>query len=184
MGFENGVKKADIIRSEAKKSLTPGGIFILGQEQDRLEGGFVKQQRFIGEVCNFQMWDSVVDTAKLYAEKLKPGNVFDSPITYRYELKNGAGEAPDCWWKCNKKGGPCEYCGLGKACCRIGWDDAGCHSKGCNGYHCCATVPAREARPASGSGLEIVFSNIMIQKRPGLRLCQSVCSKKDHWSSM
>ena len=34
-----------------------GGSWILGQEQDAIEGKFDKNQRFIGKICDFQMWN-------------------------------------------------------------------------------------------------------------------------------
>merc|ERR1712228_675249 len=31
----------------------------------------------------------------------------------------------NCWWKCDKKSGPCNWCGGGK-CCRKMWGGDGC----------------------------------------------------------
>lgn len=46
----------------------------------------------------------------------------------------------DCWLKCNKTSGYCDWCGKGKACCRSGWSGP----KECTGaatlaYHSCVT---------------------------------------------
>ena len=53
----------------------------------------------------------------------------------------------DCWSQCNKKQGPCSWCGAKGRCCTMksGWTDK---SNGCDGYfggatgHQCAIKPS------------------------------------------
>ena len=81
-------------RGNKKGKLRAGGSFILGQEQDAVEGRFDKNQRFIGDLCHLQMWDRVLSATELEAlfkgQAVPPGNVFDYPPTYTYELRGGA----------------------------------------------------------------------------------------------
>jgi hypothetical protein len=44
-------------RGKLRGQLQAGGSLILGQEQDNVGGGFAQSQRFIGDLCNPQMWD-------------------------------------------------------------------------------------------------------------------------------
>ena len=37
-----------------------GGVLVLGQEQDELEGGFVVKQSFIGSLTAVEVWDHVI----------------------------------------------------------------------------------------------------------------------------
>ena len=72
-----------------------GGSWILGQEQDAIEGKFDKNQRFIGKICDFQMWNYGMNPEslkKLFLNdgSIKAGNVFNSPPSYSLEKKNGA----------------------------------------------------------------------------------------------
>jgi hypothetical protein len=64
-------------------------MFIIGQDQDKLGGGFDKSQRLIGDLCDLQMWDRVLSATEMKAlfegKAVKPGNVFDSTSTYSYK---------------------------------------------------------------------------------------------------
>ena len=83
---------------EKKNMATPirsGGSWILGQEQDTIEGKFDKTQRFIGKICDFQMWSYGMNPdslKKLFQNdgSVKPGNFFNSPPSYAFKKKNGA----------------------------------------------------------------------------------------------
>ena len=82
---------ATVITSKIPK----GASWVLGQEQDRRRGGFDASQRFIGNICHFQMWN--VGLTKEEAPRFfenpssfgKPA-VFDNPPSYKFELMNGA----------------------------------------------------------------------------------------------
>ena len=73
----------------------------VGQEQDRINGqnahpnSFETGERFIGEICNFQLWNygmSEESLKKLFLNdgSMQTGNVFDSPPSYTFEKKHGA----------------------------------------------------------------------------------------------
>jgi len=75
--------------------IRPGGSWVLGQEQDAKEGKFDKTQRFIGKICDFQMWNYGMNPGslkKLFAGSMKAGNFFNSPPTYKFVEKNGANQ--------------------------------------------------------------------------------------------
>jgi len=79
----------------AVSPIRPGGSWVLGQEQDDKEAKFDKKQRFIGSICDFQMWDYGMkedSLKKLFQNdgSVAPGNVFDSPPAYAFKKKNGA----------------------------------------------------------------------------------------------
>ena len=81
--------------SKIANPIRAGGSWILGQEQDQKEGGFQKNQRFTGKICDFQMWDYGMNEdslKKLFLNdgSVAPGNVFDSPPAYAFKKKNGA----------------------------------------------------------------------------------------------
>jgi len=47
----------------------------------------------------------------------------------------------NCWEGCNRRQGPCAWCGIGY-CCRKGWHGNGCNgSIGGGGYHACVSRP-------------------------------------------
>ena len=81
--------------SSAAGSIKKGGVWILSQEQDCMEGCFEESQRFIGKICNFQMWNYGMNqssTDKLFLNDglMDPGNIFDNPPSYTFEEKHGA----------------------------------------------------------------------------------------------
>jgi len=70
--------------------IRPGGSWVLGQEQDSKEGKFDKTQRFIGNICDFQMWNYGMNPKslkKLFRNdgSVAPGNYFNV-----FQKKNGA----------------------------------------------------------------------------------------------
>ena len=79
------------------RSITIGGTWVLGQQQDYEDGGFDDPDMLKGKVCGFQIWDF-----KMTKEQLKillssksslKGNIFDSPASYQYELRGNAKES-------------------------------------------------------------------------------------------
>ncbi|XP_075046908.1 neuronal pentraxin-2-like [Mixophyes fleayi] len=46
--------------------IKPGGIFILGQEQDTLGGRFDATQAFVGEITDFNMWSHILTPGEIY----------------------------------------------------------------------------------------------------------------------
>ncbi|XP_076854708.1 neuronal pentraxin-2b [Brachyhypopomus gauderio] len=59
--------------------IKPGGVLILGQEQDMVGGRFDAIQAFVGELCHFNMWDRVLKHVDISAmancSTYMPGNV-------------------------------------------------------------------------------------------------------------
>ncbi|XP_063680157.1 serum amyloid P-component-like [Bolinopsis microptera] len=47
------------------KALTAGGTFVIGQEQDRVGGGFDSTQTYIGNLYNINMWDRALTQAEI-----------------------------------------------------------------------------------------------------------------------
>merc|ERR1719348_664947 len=82
---------------KAEKSVTTfkipkGASWILGQEQDKRGGSFMADQRFIGNICDFQMWNVGLTKAgapDFFKNPLSIGKpaLFDSPPSYKLELK-------------------------------------------------------------------------------------------------
>ena len=85
-----------IAEKQVKKYvLVNGGAWVLGQEQDEVRGGFDPNQRVIGSICDFRMWNAGLDKNGVKEFFKKPDTItvdpiFDSPPTYRYEKQNGA----------------------------------------------------------------------------------------------
>ncbi|XP_073512422.1 neuronal pentraxin-2-like [Phyllobates terribilis] len=46
--------------------IKPGGVFILGQEQDTLGGRFDSTQAFVGEISDFDMWSHILTSGEIY----------------------------------------------------------------------------------------------------------------------
>ena len=82
---------------KAEKSVTTfkipkGASWILGQEQDKRGGSFVADQRFIGNICDFQMWNVGLtkgEAPEFFKNVFKIGNpaLYNSPSNYKFELK-------------------------------------------------------------------------------------------------
>ncbi|XP_061701214.1 neuronal pentraxin-2-like isoform X2 [Syngnathoides biaculeatus] len=77
--------------------IKPGGVIVLGQEQDVVGGRFDATQAFVGELSHFNMWDRVlrpVDIAGLAnCSAYMPGNVVPW-IDANVEVFGGATKAP------------------------------------------------------------------------------------------
>ncbi|XP_019624993.1 PREDICTED: uncharacterized protein LOC109470471 [Branchiostoma belcheri] len=58
-----------------------GGTWILGQDQDRVGGGFEASQSFIGELSEVNLWDRVLSPAEIAADCSYHGNVIDWDTT-------------------------------------------------------------------------------------------------------
>uniref|UniRef100_A0A8C5QKA3 Pentraxin family member n=1 Tax=Leptobrachium leishanense TaxID=445787 RepID=A0A8C5QKA3_9ANUR len=78
------------LRKVSNKGLTipsPASI-ILGQDQDSYGGGFQASQSFVGEICDIQMWDSVLspEDIRIVQANDKIGNVLRW-TSLSYEIK-------------------------------------------------------------------------------------------------
>ena len=84
-----------VLETTSAQSVRTGGVWLLGQDQDEVEGGFDIEDRFVGKICNIQMWNygmnqESLDKLFLNDGSMAPGNFFDSPPSYAFERKNGA----------------------------------------------------------------------------------------------
>ncbi|XP_010883142.2 neuronal pentraxin-1 isoform X2 [Esox lucius] len=65
--YQDGVKRGSGENLSAWHSIKPGGVFILGQEQDTLGGRFDATQAFVGEISDLQMWSNVLTAHDIYS---------------------------------------------------------------------------------------------------------------------
>ena len=81
-------------KQDSGRKIPLGGSWVLGQFQRTVEGGFVQNERFEGFVCDFQMWDFKMNEDQLkvlFSQDMKlKGNLFNSPPTYKKDLRHGA----------------------------------------------------------------------------------------------
>ncbi|XP_052473616.1 neuronal pentraxin-1 [Carassius gibelio] len=64
--FQDGVKRGSGENLSPWHPIKPGGVFILGQEQDTLGGRFDATQAFVGEISDVQMWSHVLTPHDIY----------------------------------------------------------------------------------------------------------------------
>ncbi|KAJ8005087.1 hypothetical protein DPEC_G00143010 [Dallia pectoralis] len=65
--YQDGVKRGSGENLSAWHPIKPGGVFILGQEQDTLGGRFDATQAFVGEISDLQMWSNVLTDHDIYS---------------------------------------------------------------------------------------------------------------------
>uniref|UniRef100_UPI0037E94EC4 C-reactive protein-like n=1 Tax=Semicossyphus pulcher TaxID=241346 RepID=UPI0037E94EC4 len=69
-------------------TVRPGGKVLLGQDPDSYLGDFEAHQSFVGEICDVNMWDSVLSDSTIRdmfsGKRVTRGNIFDWETT---ELK-------------------------------------------------------------------------------------------------
>nr|AFM89707.1 pentraxin [Callorhinchus milii] len=72
------------------RTLEAGGVIILGQDQDNVQGGFQKKECFIGEMTDIHLWDYILVPSEIRQRSRKSinprGNVIDWN-TMKYEAK-------------------------------------------------------------------------------------------------
>ncbi|CAL8305686.1 unnamed protein product [Merluccius merluccius] len=77
--------------------IKPGGVIILGQEQDIVGGRFDATQAFVGEMSQFNIWDRVLRPADIIGmancSAYMPGNVIPW-VDANVEVMGGATKAP------------------------------------------------------------------------------------------
>uniref|UniRef100_A0A672I2P8 Si:dkey-14o18.2 n=1 Tax=Salarias fasciatus TaxID=181472 RepID=A0A672I2P8_SALFA len=66
--YQDGVKKGSGQNLSAWHPIKPGGMFILGQEQDTLGGRFDVTQSFMGELSDLQFWSRVLTPSEIYSQ--------------------------------------------------------------------------------------------------------------------
>ncbi|XP_041650171.1 neuronal pentraxin-1 [Cheilinus undulatus] len=65
--YQDGVQRGSGMNLSPWHPIKPGGVFILGQEQDTLGGRFDATQSFVGEMSDLQMWSHVLTTTDIYS---------------------------------------------------------------------------------------------------------------------
>ncbi|XP_035528722.1 neuronal pentraxin-1 [Morone saxatilis] len=65
--YQDGVQKGSGINLSPWHPIKPGGVFILGQEQDTLGGRFDATQSFVGEMSELHMWSHVLTASDIYS---------------------------------------------------------------------------------------------------------------------
>ncbi|XP_048450612.1 mucosal pentraxin-like [Rhincodon typus] len=84
-----------------RKMVRGGGSFILGQEQDKVGGGFDIKQSFVGEITDVNLWDHVLTATEIKAVSeccnSLGGNIIDwSTIWYSARGKVNIQDNKDC----------------------------------------------------------------------------------------
>ncbi|XP_058503518.1 neuronal pentraxin-1 isoform X2 [Solea solea] len=65
--YQDGVQRGSGSNLSPWRPIKPGGIFILGQEQDTLGGRFDATQSFVGEMADLHMWSHVLSAEDIYS---------------------------------------------------------------------------------------------------------------------
>lgn len=70
-----------------RDTVRPGGIVILGQDQDELGNGFDKSQSYIGKIKDLNMWKKVLSLRSIKSvfkgTEIQKGEIFDwSNLSY------------------------------------------------------------------------------------------------------
>nr|XP_056719772.1 neuronal pentraxin-1-like [Euleptes europaea] len=64
--YQDGVRRGSGENLAPWHPVKPGGVFVLGQEQDTLGGRFDATQAFIGEISDFNMWGHILTPGEVY----------------------------------------------------------------------------------------------------------------------
>ncbi|KAM7420924.1 hypothetical protein PAMA_015231 [Pampus argenteus] len=65
--YQDGVQRGSGINLSPWHPIKPGGVFIMGQEQDTLGGRFDATQSFVGEMADLHMWSHVLSASDIYS---------------------------------------------------------------------------------------------------------------------
>ncbi|XP_078507076.1 neuronal pentraxin-2-like [Lissotriton helveticus] len=64
--YQDGVRKGSGENLAPWHPIKPGGVFILGQEQDTLGGRFDATQAYVGEMSDFNMWSHALTPSEIF----------------------------------------------------------------------------------------------------------------------
>ncbi|XP_074872146.1 neuronal pentraxin-1-like [Carettochelys insculpta] len=95
--YQDGVRRGSGENLAPWHPIKPGGIFILGQEQDTLGGRFDATQAFIGELADFNVWSHVLAPGEVYQLATCAGHVHGDLVAWAegsLELHGGAAKLP------------------------------------------------------------------------------------------
>ncbi|CAG6015293.1 unnamed protein product [Menidia menidia] len=65
--YQDGVQRGSGMSLSPWHAIRPGGVFILGQEQDTLGGRFDATQSYVGEMSDLHMWSHVLSVNDIYS---------------------------------------------------------------------------------------------------------------------
>ncbi|XP_047453729.1 neuronal pentraxin-1 isoform X2 [Mugil cephalus] len=65
--YQDGVQRGSGANLSPWHPIKPGGVFILGQEQDTLGGRFDATQSFVGEMSDLHLWSHVLSSSDIYS---------------------------------------------------------------------------------------------------------------------
>uniref|UniRef100_A0A665TXW6 Si:dkey-14o18.2 n=1 Tax=Echeneis naucrates TaxID=173247 RepID=A0A665TXW6_ECHNA len=85
VAYQDGVKKGSGQNLSAWHSIKPGGIFILGQEQDTMGGRFDVTQSFMGELSDLQFWSRVLTPNEIYSQATCAGHLVGDVMSWSEE---------------------------------------------------------------------------------------------------
>uniref|UniRef100_A0A9J7YV56 Si:dkey-283b15.2 n=2 Tax=Cyprinus carpio TaxID=7962 RepID=A0A9J7YV56_CYPCA len=95
--YQDGVKRGSGENLSPWHPIKPGGVFILGQEQDTLGGRFDATQAFVGEISDVQMWSHVLTPHDIYSLASCGGHMTGDIIAWaesEVELHSGVTKYP------------------------------------------------------------------------------------------
>ncbi|XP_047239234.1 neuronal pentraxin-1-like [Girardinichthys multiradiatus] len=95
--YQDGVKKGSGQNLSAWHPITPGGIFILGQEQDTMGGRYDITQSFLGELSDLQFWSRVLTANEIHTQATCGGHLVGDIMSWseeQVELHGGLTELP------------------------------------------------------------------------------------------
>ncbi|XP_051526516.1 neuronal pentraxin-1-like [Myxocyprinus asiaticus] len=80
--YQDGVKRGSGENLSSWHPIKPGGVFILGQEQDTLGGRFDATQSFVGEMSDLQFWSRVLTSTEIYNQASCSSHLTGDVITW------------------------------------------------------------------------------------------------------
>ncbi|XP_050992120.1 neuronal pentraxin-1 [Labeo rohita] len=95
--YLDGVKRGSGENLSPWHPIKPGGVFILGQEQDTLGGRFDATQSFVGEMSDLQLWSRMLSSTEIYNQASCSSHLTGDVITWSesmVELHGGVTKYP------------------------------------------------------------------------------------------
>ncbi|XP_068613513.1 neuronal pentraxin receptor-like [Brachionichthys hirsutus] len=78
--YQGGKLRGEGLRLAAGHHIRPGGVLVLGQEQDSMVGGFDSTQALVGEMSQVGLWDRVLSSSQV-ASLARCGRVSQGSVT-------------------------------------------------------------------------------------------------------
>ncbi|XP_047667259.1 neuronal pentraxin-2 [Tachysurus fulvidraco] len=95
--YQDGAKRGSGDNLNAWQPIKPGGVFILGQEQDSLGGRFDATQAFVGEISDLHLWSHTLTHHDIYSLASCRGHMTGDVISWAesvVELHGGVTKYP------------------------------------------------------------------------------------------